>query len=263
MTTPGSVCFILSFFSDAFQSPGNPQLRQPHRFELLAIISKKSQPNPTDARSLFFGPIPVFHTNLYAASDMWLAEVEGIRGRVYKAQWKKEWSSAETVAERRRIAAERKDLLLAALRAYGAMFREDPMSYYNGDNAAALSCLYVHLTGSPPPLEQDDDEGLMDPQKLLPATGWAARAALKRAPKDYWARTTLGNIALMEGRKHDAIRHYERAFSALQPDRPDTFAVDSVVQQLELFQSLDYRTHLCESAIKALKRYRKDSDKRA
>ena len=76
------------------------------------------------------------------------SEVEGIRGRVSKQLWKASWLSRDSdVAGNQQKAREQIHLLLESLRIYETMFRRDPTSYYNGDNAAALACLYEHLTG--------------------------------------------------------------------------------------------------------------------
>jgi hypothetical protein len=93
------------------------------------------------------------------------------------------------------------------------------------------------------------------PEELLPATRWAARAALVTQPDDFWARTTLGNVAIMESMGPTACDEYRRALSEC---RHDGFSVDSVAQQLELFRSLGYQAAACASALQVLKPHRRD-----
>ena len=59
----------------------------------------------------------------------------------------------------------------------------------------------------------------------------------------------MGNVALMEDQHEEAEAQYKRAFAECTHD---AFAVDSVAQQLEMFQSLGYRTTLCGAALTIL-----------
>jgi hypothetical protein len=94
--------------------------------------------------------------------------VEGIRGRVSKQLWKASWLTRDSaVEENRQKACEQKHLLPESLKTYEAMFRRAPTSYYNGDNAAALACLYVHLTGGAPPLAPTSDEAQRELDDIL------------------------------------------------------------------------------------------------
>ena len=140
---------------------------------------------------------------------------------------------------RQRQASQNKDLLQTSLDAYDAMFRQDPTSYYNGDNAAALSLLHHHLTAKWPATALSDGRDTRDIQDLLSAVRWSARAALAKASDDFWARSTLGNVAVMEGRLDEALAQYRLAILDREPDR---FALDSVAQQLRLFRDLGFQT---------------------
>ena len=182
------------------------------------------------------------------------AEVEGIRCRVLKQLWKARWMSPDSSdSTRRQKALMQRDLLRESLRTYQDMFREDPTSYYNGDNAAALAALDAHLSGGDLPPDRSRDEFERDRQDIPAATRVAAGAALLKNPQDYWARTTLGNLAVIAGWAKEATDHYQRALTECPHD---AFAVDSVAQQLEMFQALGYRTAICEAALTILNEHR-------
>lgn len=182
------------------------------------------------------------------------AELAGILGRITKQLWKARWfSSLTNVAKNRQAALAQKALLEEALSIYVSMFRKDPTSFYNGDNATALACLYEHLAGAAPPLGGDGGEPQRRLEDIRSATRMAAEAFLLRKPDDFWAHTTLGNLALTENRRQKAEENYTQA---LQKCDPEPFAVDSVKQQLQMFQALGYRPELCAAALAILNTYR-------
>jgi hypothetical protein len=61
----------------------------------------------------------------------------------------------------------------------------------------------------------------------------------------------------MEDRSGEAEEHYKRALAECPHD---AFAVDSVAQQLEMFQSLGYRTAPCRAALAILNEHRHRDD---
>lgn len=188
-----------------------------------------------------------------STAGLWHGEIEGIRGRILKSAWKEKWFARTTPEERWRCASQEISQLVAALRVYAAMFRRDPTSYFNGDNAAALASLYRHLMSKSPPMEPGVAQFWQEPEDLLSATRWAAQAARANDEHDFWARSTLGNIALMEGRKDHAIAEYT---NALRDCSPAKFAVNSVAEQLELFEALGFREGLCQKVLAILAPYR-------
>jgi hypothetical protein len=189
-----------------------------------------------------------------------MAEIEGIRGRVYKRRWLEDPMSAKG-----------REYLRRAFEIYEAMFRQDPTSFYNGDNAAALCSIYKHLTGAEPTLSPKDADSARKPElarkhaDLIPATRFAALNHLRGNPTDFWARTTLANLAVMESPEKDEQEeeNHRRALNegrehcraALKNCTPDKFMVNAVAQQLRLFESLGFRTKACEDILAILNKW--------
>lgn len=183
-------------------------------------------------------------------------EIEGIRGRVFKQLWKATWSSGRTVKKRQTSALENRGLLLQALGTYKGMFERDFRSYYNGDNATALSALHEHLVRCVQSSSSTGYEGMREGEykHLLGATRWSAKSALECGPADFWAMTTLGNLAVMEGNRKEAEEIFERAVTE---SSPKPFEADAVMQQLELFRDLGFQTAACRKALAILRPYLK------
>ena len=90
-----------------------------------------------------------------------------------------------------------------------------PDDYYPGINALTLGRLWEHVTGRTSKL----------PLALV-ADGvrWTAAVAIERS-KSYWSLATRAELALIEGRKEDAIDDYSEA-AALGVANRDWFALE-------------------------------------
>lgn len=200
--------------------------------------------NPEDLESRHAKGIILGRMGLHEEAAEWLKRVAGdepecaetlaLVGRVEKdawtAAWRVEGNDIPTLIE---DAKENAYLLDEAIDAYESGFRKDPSHYYSGINAFAL----LHLRNR---LMDRDGDG----DKLYAMEGglrWAIHCDLKKetmTDKNYWARTTLGDLELLAGDKTTMIAAYQRALAVA---KGDWFSVDSTFQQLKLYRDLGVR----------------------
>ncbi|HWP56524.1 MAG TPA: TRAFs-binding domain-containing protein [Candidatus Acidoferrales bacterium] len=172
------------------------------------------------------------------------AESWALLGRVEKDGWVDAWRAGEkTVAQMRGDAAQEEGLLREAIDAYATGFRKDAAHYYSGINAVTLLHLLEHLTGSRERAEvRREMEG---------GIRWAARGALEKDPKDYWARATLAELEALVSPKETVEAAYRSAVAAA--DR-DWFKLSSSREQLLLLKDLGFRAQEVAGALQILER---------
>jgi tetratricopeptide (TPR) repeat protein len=159
------------------------------------------------------------------------AECWALAGRVEKERWIARWrADGSTPAQLREAAAAELALLDEAIVPYRQAFTADPSHHYSGINALTLALLRQHL-----------DRGETDPAALADLAGgvrWAAHSAQQRAPRDYWARASEAELALLLQPRDAVVREYREAIAAANRD---WFALDSTRQTLVLLRDLAFR----------------------
>lgn len=166
--------------------------------------------------------------------------VQGILGRVYKDLWRLEWKDLDTLADRQVQAVKTSNFVASAIRSYDHAARAT-FDFYNGINVVSCVKLLEHLrdkTG-----EQPIDSGITDVEDLIAVVRFTAQNALAGAGLDMgqdgvWASATLGELELVAGNAEKARTHYRNAANA-----PATtyFNVNSMLDQISLFESLGFR----------------------
>ena len=121
-------------------------------------------------------------------------------------------------------------LLQKARETYTKGFTKSPGNYYPGINALTLSCLAEHLTGKK--MTRGEREALSG------GIRWAVQCSLLTDPNDYWARATLGDMALLDEKSKRVEEVYRNAVAVAGNDR---FALDSTLQQIRLLKDLGFR----------------------
>jgi tetratricopeptide (TPR) repeat protein len=177
-------------------------------------------------------------------------ETQGIFARTWKDEWTQVWNAHpqrkdDPVAAARDTAA----TLQSAAGAYYDAFRAAPGEYYAGINALTLGRLWEHVTGCKSKLPLD---------VIAAGVGWTVGVAAERN-KDYWALATRAEIALIEGRKDQALDDYSEA-TALAVANRERFPLDSSSQQLDLLGTLRFQAEVVRDALQIIDRAEKQLD---
>ena len=169
-------------------------------------------------------------------------EAQGILGRVYKDLWQLEWKDTEKLKERQQQAVVSSGYIAGAVGSYLFATRKH-LDYYNGINVVSLLKLLEHLhiaTGDEPV-----DCKIGNWEDLISVVRFAAQCALERIVPGseheqdaVWALATLGELELVAGDADKARKLYSQAAYA-----PGTtyFQINSMLDQVYLFESLDFR----------------------
>ncbi len=179
------------------------------------------------------------------------AETWALLGRVEKEAWVDSWRTrGGKPAQMRKQAAKEASLLRKAIEPYRIGFRLDPSHYYSGINALTLMHLLRHLKG----LKNEQVEALNVVETGLRCS---VQSALSKNPRDYWARVTLGDLAVLASDSKTVKHAYEEAIAVAEKD---WFALDSSRNQLLLLRDLEFRSQpvkaareLFDRALKTLK----------
>jgi tetratricopeptide (TPR) repeat protein len=182
-------------------------------------------------------------------------EAHGILGRVYKDLWRLEWKDLESLADRQAQAVATSNYIASAVRSYDQAARKK-FDYYNGINVVSFVTLLEHLkeaTG-----DQPVDCKVNDVADLVAVVRFAAQNALASAGLDagqdgVWAAATLGELELVVGNAEKARTLYHDAANA-----PATsyFAVNSMLDQIYLFENLGFRPDAVAAVKKVLEQRR-------
>lgn len=171
-------------------------------------------------------------------------ETWALLGRVEKEEWVSRWRQPGAGVEQMRAQAGAELALLSeAVQTYERAFVLDADHLYSGINAVTLRHLHRHLGGAP-----------ADPDALAQLEGgvaWACRAALERAPKDYWARASLADLQVLSADADTVAGAYAHAAAA---SGEDSFALDSTRQQLLLLRDLGFRPDVVARALDIVER---------
>jgi tetratricopeptide (TPR) repeat protein len=187
-------------------------------------------------------------------------EAQGILGRVYKDLWRLEWKDLPTVEERQQQAVATSNYVASAIHSYNLAARKH-FDYYNAINVVSFLKLPEHLksvTGEEPVGCQ-----ISDPEDLTSVVRFAAQNALDCASsqggQDIWAAAALGELQLLAGDAKKAQRLYSQAANA-----PDStyFQINSMLEQIYLFESLGFRPEAVGGVKKVLEQRRNILEKR-
>lgn len=171
------------------------------------------------------------------------AEVLALAGRVEKDRWVARWRTAADGPDGWRAAAAADvEMVEEAIAPYQRGFVADPSSHYAGINALTLTVLHEHLGGQVARAVRDN---------LTGGVAWAALAAQQREPKDFWARASFAELALLVNAKESVQREYRNAAAVAQGDR---FALESARGTVVLLRDLGFRPEESAAALEILDR---------
>ncbi len=174
------------------------------------------------------------------------AEAQGLLGRVYKDLWRMAWSGGATLEDRLALAWKNAALGRKSLTTYEVAVRHDLRSYYTAINVVALAMLLDHVgresKRTPKPEVPDLDD-------LKTVVRLAAQAKLEDEAEGVWARATLGELHLLEGRREEALAEYEQV---LADPNLTWFNIRSMFEQVQLLQLLGYRSEAVEPVVTLL-----------
>ena len=196
------------------------------------------------------------HMTQVAAQYQGDTEAYGILGRVYKDLWRLEWKDLESLQERQLQAVASSNYIASSVRSYDQAARQK-FDYYTGINVVSFVKLLDHLkeaTG-----DQPVDCKVADVADLISVVRFAAQNALTCAGLDggqegVWAAATLGELEIVMNSAEKARIFYRDAANA-----PATsyFNVNSMLDQIYLFESLDFRPEPVAAVKKVLELRRK------
>jgi len=181
------------------------------------------------------------------------SETWALFGRVDKDAWIDSWRRKDASLEQMREDAEYEDALLrAAIESYLTGYRQNLGHYYSGINALTMMHLYQDLTG--------DTRYEADINTMSGAVRFAAECEGNEY-MIYWAKAALGDIEVLSGTPDTVKTAYKEAIAK---NEKDWFALDSCRDQLQLLQSLGFRTETVEAGIgtfdRALRRLKRPED---
>jgi tetratricopeptide (TPR) repeat protein len=244
----------IGFRNEAYRTAGNALLSL-GQFELsLAQFDKALALAPNDLESRRRKGLLLGRLNKTDAAKEWLddlvndfpedAESWALCGRVEKEGWFDSWrAEGKSVEQMLQDARADDGSLREAIAAYSKGFRKDPSHYYSGINAVALTHILCFLTGK--------NERASELTEMEGGVRWAARSALEKDPKNYWARATLAELEVLIGNKETVE---EACKSAVAVADRDWFSLNSSHQQLLGAKDLGFRLEQVNTALEVFDR---------
>ena len=233
--------------------------------EELLLLEKENR-NAQTQLGLVLGRLGKVHeakVHMQRVADLYEGDTEaqGILGRVYKDLWRLEWKDLATLEERQQQAVATSNYIVSAIRSYDSAARQK-FDYYNGINVVSFVKLLEHLkkaTG-----EQPEDSKINDIDNLISVVRFAAQnvlnfTGLEKGQDGVWAAATLGELELVAGDPEKARTLYRGAANA-----PATtyFNVNSMLEQVYVFESLGFRPEGVAGVKKVLEQRRKVLEER-
>ncbi|HWS89405.1 MAG TPA: tetratricopeptide repeat-containing protein [Pyrinomonadaceae bacterium] len=178
-------------------------------------------------------------------------EAQGILGRVYKDLWKVEWQDGKTVEERQQLAVAASVNLVGAVESYEKATRAK-FDYYNGINVISAVKLLEHLaeeTG-----DQPAEFEVPHFDEFVSVIRYSALTKFDCAGPDdeerVWVKATLAELELVAG---DAKRAYALYREAAYSRAATHFSVSSMLEQVRLFESLNFRPDAVAPVVQLLR----------
>ncbi len=172
--------------------------------------------------------------------------------RIYKDLWKQNWIAIEDESQRIRVAYEASFLLQKAIANYLRGYSLDQNQYYPGVNALTLTALLDHLSQSAQQDSGDSDEAAYR-SKLSALKGsirFCLESNLLKAPNDYWAALSLGDLAVCVAESPQQVATaYRKALAVLWNNK---FALQATLDQLKLMRLLTFRPEFVQAGIAVL-----------
>lgn len=166
------------------------------------------------------------------------AETWALVGRVDKDAWIRKWRRSKRNLEQMLEDAAYEDALLrAAIDSYVRGFKHDPRHYFSGINALTLMHLYRHLTS--------DARYDYMMRIMAGAVRFAAECETDKS-KIFWAKTTLGDLELLDGTLANVKAAYKEAIAH---SGGNWFYIDSSYSQLLLLKDLNFRPDMVATGI--------------
>ncbi|WP_395711768.1 tetratricopeptide repeat-containing protein [Reyranella sp.] len=252
--TPNS---LLEF--EALRTAADALLKMNRPRYALQIVEQARKLDPDDVKSAQIEGMAFGRAERFAeARDVLAAladkhkdgETLGLYARTWKDEWIQIWDSHPQRQEDPAAAArDTASTLHNAAAAYHDAFRAAPGEYYAGINALTLGRLWEHVTGL---------ESKLPLGRIASGVGWTTSVAVER-DKDYWSLATRAEMALVEGRRPEALADYADA-AALAVTNRDRFALDSSKQQLGFVGTLGFRAEIVREALPIIERAERQLD---
>lgn len=243
-----------------------------HRFEAALPVLKDLlalDPRHRDALTRLglvlnrLGQVNEAKVHMLAVAELYNGDTEaqGVLGRVYKDLWRLEWKDLDTLEDRQLQAVATSNYVASAVRSYDQAVRKK-FDYYNGVNVVSFIKLLDHLQAATG--DQPVDCKVNDIAELIAVAHFAARNILDSVGLDsgqegVWAAASLGELELVAGDAERARTLYRDAANA-----PATtyFNINSMLDQIDLFDSLGFRPEAVAGVKKVLELRRKVLEKR-
>jgi len=252
--TPNS---LLEF--EALRTAADALLKMNRPRYALKILEEARKLEPDDVKAIQIEGMALGRVERYAeARDVLTAlatkhkdgETLSLSARTWKDEWTQVWNTHPQRQEDPAAAArDTASTLHNAVAAYHDAFRAVPGEYYPGINALTLGRLWEHVTGTASKLPLE---------RIAAGVGWTASVAVER-DKDYWSLATRAEMALVEGRRTEALADYADA-AALAVTNRDRFALDSSSQQLDFLGTLGFQAEIVGEAARIIDRAEKQLD---
>jgi tetratricopeptide (TPR) repeat protein len=191
--------------------------------------------------------------HMHAVAKMYEGDTEaqGILGRVYKDLWRTEWQNGKTVEQRQQLAVTASANLASAVESYEKAARRK-LDYYNGINVVSAVKLLEHLATATD--DQPAECKVLHFDDLASVVRYSAQTAYDCAAADdderAWSKGTLAELELVTGDDPKRARTLYRDAAYATKKR---FIVSSMLEQVQLFESLDFRPDAVGPVVQALR----------
>jgi tetratricopeptide (TPR) repeat protein len=172
-------------------------------------------------------------------------------GDIYKEMWKQRWTDQKTPENLKKAAYSSSHLLHKAIEIYVRGFRLDQNHYTCGINALMLSSIFKYLADE---VGVKGDHEAKAVKSQLPSLSGAVEFSLTSAAlkdsNNVWVFLYLGNLAACTARNSQQVTYaYKQALNLLWNNK---FALQSIIDQLKLAQSLGFRVDYVQAGLDVL-----------
>ena len=168
--------------------------------------------------------------------------------RIYKEMWKQEWSNINDEQERLKQAYDAVHWLKKSIETYLKAFRSDQNKSYPGINSLTLTAVLDYL-GQQADRDDDPDEKALTQQlpSLKGAVQFSLESLAKREVNDFWIFASLGDLSVCIAQDPNQVAiAYKKALTLAGTNK---FALKSTLDQLELLNSLGFRSEYVKAGI--------------